>query len=161
MVLSLIRRKIVCWAQKSILDEVWNATVSHESPKTWYPNKWCDLIKNFILWVKKYNFGQMTFRFKLPCKLLVKCIFRFSVKHSLVNNFSVKHFSVKWPKPHLFEYRFVTVSCFLNYFPYLFVSEIYHFVSFRPGFKLQSRLMFSRVAFFCICFLVDRLPCYC
>jgi hypothetical protein len=32
--LGLIWCKILCWAQKSILYGVWNATESHESPKT-------------------------------------------------------------------------------------------------------------------------------
>jgi hypothetical protein len=34
MFLGLIWCKILCWAQKSILYGVWNATESHESPKT-------------------------------------------------------------------------------------------------------------------------------
>jgi hypothetical protein len=34
MFLGLIWCKILCWAQKSILYWVWNATGSHESPKT-------------------------------------------------------------------------------------------------------------------------------
>jgi hypothetical protein len=34
MFLGLIWCKILCWAQKSILYGVWNATRSHESPKT-------------------------------------------------------------------------------------------------------------------------------
>jgi hypothetical protein len=58
--LGLIWCKILCWAQKSILYGVWNATESHESPKTefvsheifisrvTYPS-----IRNFMLSSKK------------------------------------------------------------------------------------------------------------
>jgi hypothetical protein len=62
MFLSLIWCKILCWAQKSILYGVWNATGSHESLKTefvsheicisrvTYPS-----IRNFKLNSKKYT----------------------------------------------------------------------------------------------------------
>jgi hypothetical protein len=62
MFLGLIWCKILCWAQKSTLYGVWNATESHESPKTefvsheifisrvTYPS-----IRNFKLNSKKYT----------------------------------------------------------------------------------------------------------
>jgi hypothetical protein len=62
ILMFLVRCKILCWAQKSILYGVWNATGSHESPKTefagheifisrvTYPS-----IRNFMLSSKKYT----------------------------------------------------------------------------------------------------------
>jgi hypothetical protein len=50
------RSEIVCWAQKSILYGVWNATGSYEGPKTWNSIKSCQ--KNLIFSVKQITFSM-------------------------------------------------------------------------------------------------------
>jgi hypothetical protein len=52
MFLCLIWCKTLCWAQKSILYGVWNATGNHESPKTEFVSQ---LIRNFKLNSKNYT----------------------------------------------------------------------------------------------------------
>jgi hypothetical protein len=56
VVWPIYRSEILCWAQKNILCGVWNATGSHESPKTWNSNKSCN--KNLIFSVKKFTFSS-------------------------------------------------------------------------------------------------------
>jgi hypothetical protein len=64
MFLGLIWCKILCWAQKSILYGVWNATESHESPKTEFVSHEIfisrvtyPLIRNFMLSSKSILYG--------------------------------------------------------------------------------------------------------
>jgi hypothetical protein len=60
MFLGLVWSKILCWAQKSILYWVWNATGSHETPKTEFVDIFISRvtypsIRNFMLRSKKYT----------------------------------------------------------------------------------------------------------
>jgi hypothetical protein len=50
------RSEILCRAQKSVLYGVWNATGSHEGPKTWNFNK--SYKKNLIFSAKKFTFSM-------------------------------------------------------------------------------------------------------
>jgi hypothetical protein len=83
------RSKILCWAQKSILYGVWNATGSHESPKTWNSNKSCRKILYLVY--KKFIFSS----FNMDLEIF------FTIIHKTVISFMNRKFSCGYAT-HLF-----------------------------------------------------------
>jgi hypothetical protein len=77
------RSEILSWAQKNILYGVWNATGSHEGPKTWNSNKSCNKnlfsVKKLLLVVFIWNWKSFL---QLFSKLILKHVIRFMNKKS-------------------------------------------------------------------------------